>query len=64
MAFKLDMGKAYDRVEWACLEKIMEKLGFTEKWRNLVMRCVSSVIYSIRINGKPRGHIVPTRGIR
>ena len=47
-----------------CLEKIMEKLGFEEKWRNLVMRCVSSVTYSIRINGKPRGRIVPTRGIR
>ena len=28
------------------------------------MRCVSLVTYSIRINGKLRGHIVPTRGIR
>ena len=37
MALKLDMIKAYDRVEWVCLEKIMEKLGFEEKWRNLIM---------------------------
>ena len=28
------------------------------------MQCVTFVSYSIRINGKPRGHIVPTRGIR
>ena len=28
------------------------------------MQCVTSVSYSIRINGKPMGHIVPTRGIR
>ena len=64
MTLKLDMSKAYDRVERVCLEKIMEKLGFEEKWRNLIMQCVTSVSYSIRINGKARGHIVPTRGIR
>ena len=64
MAVKLDMSKAYDRVEWACLDKIMEKLGFHQRWRALMMQCVSSVTYSVRINGKPRGQIVPTRGLR
>ena len=42
----------------------MEKLWFEEKWRKLIMQCVTSMSFSVRINGKPRGHIVPTRGIR
>jgi len=41
-AIKLDMHKAYDRVEWIFLEKIMSKLGFDHCIR-LIMACVSSI---------------------
>jgi len=28
------------------------------------MQCVTTVTYSIKINGSPRGNIIPSRGIR
>ena len=44
--------------------KIMEKLGFCEKWVCLVFECISTMSYSILVNGEPRGDIRPSRGLR
>ena len=64
MAIKLDMSKAYDRVEWGYLESSMRRMGFYDKWINLMMICVKIVTYSILVNDEPHGLIQPTRGIR
>ena len=39
---KLDISKAYDRVEWDFLRGIMAKMGFLEIWIDRVMCCVST----------------------
>ena len=60
----MDMSKAYDRVEWRFVRKIMEKMEFGERWVRLVMECISMMSYSILVNGEPKGEITPSRGIR
>ncbi|KAB2625965.1 hypothetical protein D8674_017625 [Pyrus ussuriensis x Pyrus communis] len=63
MRVKLDMHKAYYRVEWDFLEAVMEKLGFCLQWRNLVMGCVKTVEFAIILNGQPGRPFIPSRGI-
>lgn len=45
MALKLDMSKAYDRVEWVFLEEMLLKLGFDARLTKLMLECVTSVRY-------------------
>lgn len=63
-AYKLDLSKAYDRVDWDFLEKMLHKLGFCEKWTSWVMCCVRSVRFSVRVNGHTLEPFSPTRGLR
>lgn len=63
-AYKLDLGKAYDMVDWTFLEGVLLKIGFSGKWTNWVMECVKSVRYSVRCNGDLLEPFKPSRGLR
>lgn len=64
MALKLDVSKAYDRIEWCFLEHMLGRLGFPRAIVELIMLCVSTVSYSFLLNGAPVGSLTPNRGIR
>lgn len=45
MAVKLDMSKAYYRVEWNFVEGVIKKMGFDPGWVDLLMKSVYSIIF-------------------
>ena len=63
-AYKVDLSKAYDRVDWVFLEKALHKWDFSPAWIARVMACVSSVTYSMKFNGKILESFTPSRGLR
>lgn len=63
-ALKLDISKAYDRVEWNFLAGMMTHLGFHADWIILIMRCVCSVSYSMSLNGSNGEWFLPSRGLK
>ena len=64
MAIKVDMSKAYDRVEWGFLRRVMLKLGFHSDWVQMVMGCVETATFSFVINGTAQGWVRASRGLR
>ncbi|XP_075092023.1 secreted RxLR effector protein 78-like [Nicotiana tabacum] len=58
------MQKAYDSVEWVFLEQVLNCLNLPEIFVQWIMKCVSTVSYSVLINGKPAKHFPAKKGLR
>nr|XP_016467082.1 PREDICTED: uncharacterized protein LOC107789726 [Nicotiana tabacum] len=50
VVLKLDMTKAYDRLSWLFLTKVLRKMGFSERFIGMVFGIVSNNWYSVLIN--------------
>ncbi|XP_042958232.1 uncharacterized protein LOC122293851 [Carya illinoinensis] len=61
---KLDMSKAYDRVNWRFLIQVLESFGFSPQFCALINLCISSPWYSIMMNGTSLGFFKGERGLR
>ena len=51
MTLKLDLSKAYDRVEWQFLGRMMMKMAFCPIWVKWILNCVTTASYSLNVNG-------------
>ena len=64
MAIKLDLQKAYDRVNWNFLKAVLLHFGFNEVFTRWIMACVSSVTFEVMVNGGKSKSFKPSRGLR
>lgn len=64
MAIKVDLKKAYDKLEWSFIREVLVNSNLPNQLVALIIRCVSSVSISILFNGGSADPILPTKGIR
>jgi hypothetical protein len=61
---KIDLSKAYDRVNWLYIQMLLTHLGFEVPFINWVMCCITSVSFAVLINGSASSFFHAERGLR
>ena len=64
IAFKIDIAKAFDTLDWSFLLKVLKSFGFNSKFCGWIQVILESAKLSISINGKQHGFFNCTRGVR
>ncbi|VFQ98597.1 unnamed protein product [Cuscuta campestris] len=61
---KIDMAKAFDKLEWQYIQGVLGKVGFSSQAQHLLMANINSTYLSLLINGSPRGFFKMKRGVK
>lgn len=64
MAVKVDLEKAYDRLEWPFIHDTLKRVGIEERMCQLIMACITSATFSVLWNGDRTEGFKASRGIR
>ncbi|KAL0294091.1 UNVERIFIED_CONTAM: LINE-1 reverse transcriptase [Sesamum radiatum] len=61
---KVDLQKAYDSVDWDFLKEVLHIFNFPVQFIGWIEQCVSTVSFSISLNGSIYGYFLGVRGLR
>ena len=64
MILKVDLEKAYDRLEWSFVRSMLVSLGFQSDTVELILSCIFTTSASLLFNGSQIGEIFPSCGLR
>jgi hypothetical protein len=61
---KIDLAKAFDRLEWTFLQAALRRLHLQSHFINLIHACISTPTFLVLVNGEPSDQFISHRGIR
>lgn len=64
MAYKADMEKVFDQIEWQPIILTLRNFGFPIIFISWILFCLSTTFFSILLNGSNHGYFNSSRGLR